>query len=290
MRRGLLYAGTELGVFVSYDDGDDWQPLQLNLPISPVRDLVVKGDDLVVATHGRSFWILDDVTPLRQLDESGPRGGSAPVPAADGHPDPPEREHRHAAPARDAPRREPARRRHHRLLAEGGADRARDGRDPRPGRAPRAAPVERRAPGDARAAPGVSRLLAAPGAAGHRPRRPQPRRLGPAPPEAGRGVLVLHDRGGRGNRHPRAAARPAGRARRLPGKGDGGRPQPDRAAHGDDGPAGDGHGRRSGGPARSGAGDRRGDRAGPAGRSTRRAGSRRRLPSGRRTPPRRRSW
>ncbi|MEY2557925.1 MAG: hypothetical protein QOE34_1350 [Verrucomicrobiota bacterium] len=67
-RRGLLYAGTELGMFVSFDDGAHWQPLQLNLPVSPVHDLVVKDDDLVVATHGRSFWILDDITPLRQVN------------------------------------------------------------------------------------------------------------------------------------------------------------------------------------------------------------------------------
>ncbi|MDQ2918716.1 MAG: glycosyl hydrolase, partial [Verrucomicrobiota bacterium] len=67
-RRGLLYAGTELGVFTSFDDGAHWQPLQLNLPVSPVHDLVVKDDDLVVATHGRSFWVLDDLTPLRQLN------------------------------------------------------------------------------------------------------------------------------------------------------------------------------------------------------------------------------
>jgi photosystem II stability/assembly factor-like uncharacterized protein len=66
VKRGLLYAATETGVFVSFDDGAHWQTLQLNLPRSPVHDLVVKGDDLVVATHGRSFWILDDVTPLRQ--------------------------------------------------------------------------------------------------------------------------------------------------------------------------------------------------------------------------------
>jgi photosystem II stability/assembly factor-like uncharacterized protein len=66
-RKGLLFAGTEIGVFVSFDDGDDWQPLQLNLPVTSVRDLVIHGDDLVVGTHGRSFWILDDVTPLRQL-------------------------------------------------------------------------------------------------------------------------------------------------------------------------------------------------------------------------------
>jgi photosystem II stability/assembly factor-like uncharacterized protein len=65
-RKGLLYAGTELGVFFSADDGAHWQKLQLNLPTTPVHDLVVKDNDLVAATHGRSFWILDDVSPLRQ--------------------------------------------------------------------------------------------------------------------------------------------------------------------------------------------------------------------------------
>jgi photosystem II stability/assembly factor-like uncharacterized protein len=67
VRQGLLYAGTETGVFVSFNDGDEWQPLQLNLPDCSVRDLVIHDDDLVIATHGRSFWILDDVTPLRQI-------------------------------------------------------------------------------------------------------------------------------------------------------------------------------------------------------------------------------
>ena len=67
VRRGLLYAGTERGVFVSFDDGAHWGSLQLNLPSVPVHDLLVKGDDLVVATHGRAFWILDDITPLRQM-------------------------------------------------------------------------------------------------------------------------------------------------------------------------------------------------------------------------------
>lgn len=66
VRRGLLYAGTELGVFVSFDDGEHWQPLQQGLPVTPVHDLTVAGDDLVAATHGRGFWILDDLTPLRQ--------------------------------------------------------------------------------------------------------------------------------------------------------------------------------------------------------------------------------
>jgi photosystem II stability/assembly factor-like uncharacterized protein len=68
VRRGLLYAGTETQVWVSFDDGGRWQPLRLNMPATSVRDLVVKDDDLVVGTHGRSFWILDDVTPLRQVD------------------------------------------------------------------------------------------------------------------------------------------------------------------------------------------------------------------------------
>jgi photosystem II stability/assembly factor-like uncharacterized protein len=66
VRKGLLYAGTEGSVFVSFDDGDNWQSLQLNLPHTSMRDLVIHGDDLVLGTHGRSFWILDDVLPLRQ--------------------------------------------------------------------------------------------------------------------------------------------------------------------------------------------------------------------------------
>jgi photosystem II stability/assembly factor-like uncharacterized protein len=66
-QKGLLFAGTELGIYVSFDDGDHWQPLQLNLPVSSIRDITIHGDDLIVATHGRAFWILDDITPLRQI-------------------------------------------------------------------------------------------------------------------------------------------------------------------------------------------------------------------------------
>jgi photosystem II stability/assembly factor-like uncharacterized protein len=65
-RKDLLYAGTELGVFVSFDDGQHWQPLQLNLPVTPVTDLIVKSDDLAISTNGRGFWILDDLAPLRE--------------------------------------------------------------------------------------------------------------------------------------------------------------------------------------------------------------------------------
>jgi photosystem II stability/assembly factor-like uncharacterized protein len=68
MRRGLLYAGTEMGLYVSLDDGASWQPFQLNLPAVPITDLAVEGKDLVVATQGRAFWILDDLTPLRRWE------------------------------------------------------------------------------------------------------------------------------------------------------------------------------------------------------------------------------
>ena len=68
-RAGLLYAGTELGPYVSFDDGEHWQSLRLNLPVVSVRDLAVHDNDLIAATHGRAFWILDDVTPLQQLDD-----------------------------------------------------------------------------------------------------------------------------------------------------------------------------------------------------------------------------
>jgi photosystem II stability/assembly factor-like uncharacterized protein len=67
--KGLLFAGTELGVFVSFNDGDDWQSLQLNLPPVSMRDLAIHDDDLIVATHGRGFWILDDITSLRQITD-----------------------------------------------------------------------------------------------------------------------------------------------------------------------------------------------------------------------------
>ena len=67
VRRGLLYAAGEFGAYVSFDDGAAWQSLRLNLPVVPIHDLAVKNNDLIAATHGRSFWILDDLTPLQQL-------------------------------------------------------------------------------------------------------------------------------------------------------------------------------------------------------------------------------
>ena len=70
-RRGLLFAGTETGVYVSFDDGAHWQPLQLNLPAVPIHDLIIKEGDLIAATHGRAFWVLDDIGPLRQMTDDG---------------------------------------------------------------------------------------------------------------------------------------------------------------------------------------------------------------------------
>ena len=67
IRKGLLFAGSERAVYVSFDDGANWQSLRLNMPATSIRDLVIKDDDLVIGTHGRSFWILDDITPLREL-------------------------------------------------------------------------------------------------------------------------------------------------------------------------------------------------------------------------------
>jgi len=69
-RKGLLFAGTERGAFISFDDGEHWQPLQLNLPATSVRDFAVYRNDLIVATHGRGFWVIDDISPLRQITDA----------------------------------------------------------------------------------------------------------------------------------------------------------------------------------------------------------------------------
>ena len=124
--KGLLFAGTEREVYVSFNDGDDWQPLTLNLPHTSVRDLIVHGDDLAIATHGRGFWILDNMTPLRDARGAwcrtrAPALGARLQPGCPLRPagrlSPAARQlHRHAAAAGDSRRTEPARRRDHRLL------------------------------------------------------------------------------------------------------------------------------------------------------------------------------
>src|SRR5262249_11044609 len=80
-RRGLLFASTQLSVHYPPDDGATWQPLRLDMPATSIRDLVIKDDDLAVATHGRGFWILDDIEPIRQLDKATPPALLAPAPA-----------------------------------------------------------------------------------------------------------------------------------------------------------------------------------------------------------------
>ena len=80
-QRGLLYAGTETGIYISFDDGGHWQRLGGNLPVCPIHDLVIKDRDLVVATHGRSFWILDDLSPLQQAQAALPAGNLLFAPA-----------------------------------------------------------------------------------------------------------------------------------------------------------------------------------------------------------------
>jgi photosystem II stability/assembly factor-like uncharacterized protein len=82
VREGLLYAGTEFGMFLSFDDGATWRPMQLNLPVTPVTDIAVHGDDLVLSTMGRGFYVLDDVTPLRSMNPAGMAGPSLFAPAA----------------------------------------------------------------------------------------------------------------------------------------------------------------------------------------------------------------
>ena len=69
-RKGLLYAGTERGMYISFDDGSNWNKFQLNLPIVPITDLAIKNDNLIAATQGRSFWMIDDLTPMHQLTSS----------------------------------------------------------------------------------------------------------------------------------------------------------------------------------------------------------------------------
>ncbi len=96
-RKGLLFAGTERAVYVSFDDGENWRSLRLNMPATSVRDLIIKDDDIAVATHGRGFWILDNITPLAATH--GRQSEGDPLQTADRAACPLEYEHRHAAAA-----------------------------------------------------------------------------------------------------------------------------------------------------------------------------------------------
>ena len=149
-RRGLLYAGTETGVYFSLDGGGRWQSLQLNLPIVPITDLTVKDNDLIASTQGRAFWILDDVTPLHNLGEAmttamhlvaprdavrARRGGFGRAPGGAGQNR--TRRRRHQLLARPRPGRDCRGRRRERC----GGETRHQPRPQRPGRNPRVAPL-----------------------------------------------------------------------------------------------------------------------------------------------------
>ena len=143
-RRGLLFAGSEQAVCVSFDSGGRWQSLRLNMPATSIRDLVIKDDDLIAGTHGRSFWILDDITAAAAARYTA-LGRATAVRAAGCDARALEHEHGYAAAAGRARRPEPARRRPPALLAGRGCA-IRDARDRRRRRDGRAAILERRSP------------------------------------------------------------------------------------------------------------------------------------------------
>ena len=160
-RKGLLFAGTERAVYVSFDDGDHWQSLRLNMPATSVRDLTIKNDDLAVATHGRGFWVLDDITPLRQLDDKIVASNAflfAPETALAGslgH------EQRHSSAPGHSRRTEPAGGRNPQLLLEVGIIGAGDAGDSGQRRQAGAALLNRRPRSAARSSPEHPFLLAA---------------------------------------------------------------------------------------------------------------------------------
>ena len=117
-------AGTERGVYLSLDDGDNWQPLQLNLPVTSMRDFEIHDDDLIVGTHGRGIWVIDDISALRQLSDAVLDADAYLFKPADAYQYTPGRRQRHAAAEGRAAGAEPAERRRHRLLPEVGGDRS----------------------------------------------------------------------------------------------------------------------------------------------------------------------
>ena len=130
-RRGLLFAGSENQVWVSFDDGDHWSSLRLNMPATSIRDLIIKDDDIAVGTHGRSFWILDDIAPLRQITAATAASAATLFKPAAAVSLSLEQVSRHADPARRAVGPESARRRDHRLLPRRERDGRREARDSR---------------------------------------------------------------------------------------------------------------------------------------------------------------
>ena len=182
VRPGLLYAGTETSVFVSFDDGDNWQPLRQNLPTAWARDLLVHGDDLIVATQGRAIWVLGDLALLRQLRPDCRVERRAAVRARARLPRQVRQQPRHPARARDAGRREPAPRRNDRLLAARRGERPGNPRNPRS----RGAVVRRFSSADRPAQVPAERYFADDWV------KPDPRSPHPPAPIAGSGTCGVH--------------------------------------------------------------------------------------------------
>ena len=224
VRKGLLFCGTESAVYVSFDAGDHWQSLQLNLPASSMRDLWVHGDDLVLGTYGRSLWILDDITPLRQLATGAPSDRRQAVRTGAGDSRAVGRERRHAAAGRSARGAKSAGRRDHRLLAAGGS-RRRDHADDHRRARQRGAHVHVHRAARIDAAAERAGLLVCPAVGAHEEPRAESLRLESSLSESedpavrllrrAAGVRRVH---ARRPRHPRPdATRPArGTARRCP--------------------------------------------------------------------------
>ena len=239
VRRGLLYAGTDTGVFVSFDDGNRWQPLQANLPVAWVSDIKVHGSDLVISTQGRGLWVLDDVTPLRQLTPEASSTAATLVAPAEtirvranqyrDTPLPPEVPFAHNPPPGAVIDY---------ALGIAGEDGAPP--DPRRAGSDRARVLEQRSAGDAERAPLLHGSLSAPARAALGGPRASPFRLGPALSEAEVREVRIHDLGGGGREHARRSAGAAGASRPLHGAADRRRRGPRATARPEDGSPGEG--------------------------------------------------
>ncbi len=202
-RRGLLYAGTETGMYVSFDDGERWQPLQLNLPVVPITDLAVhkRERDLVVATQGRSFWILDDLSVLQQLTDAMRAGQGEAVSAQARRRLPLSGRRRPAAPADRDHRCEPDARRRRLLLPQVEADDRRDARIPRPHGQVRPQ-VHRQGPARAEPDPDADGRSRGPAGDFHRARLSSSHDAAPTTRRAFRRRVLHLRRRGRGSRRP----------------------------------------------------------------------------------------
>ena len=254
-KKGMLYAGTERGVIFSADDGKSWAPLQLNLPTVPVHDLIVKNDDLVLGTHGRSLWIFDDLTPIRTFGPVDRGQADRPAPPGSGHP--------MALPWHRRRRREggqSARRRRASSLAEGKAQSAANARDPRRRRQARAfdrqadrARADRRREGrrtgqgaGGRGAGGEGEGRSGRARSHRRAGQSQAaRQAGPLPGRLGPGTRPGEADQGREDRQRQSRDRPPGRSRQVHREADRGRPVRERADRGPARPSRQGSRRRN---------------------------------------------